>query len=139
MTRVLLPPAAGRFRPLWRLWHSSGPSRGRGSYQGALASSGASAGGPVQAQPFADLSAAAQRAGPDGRHHVPVGDQRVDRGADHSVSLLDRVLVIVARCAGPALGRRVAIVEIVGRYDLVEILWAAVGVAVEELVHNVFG
>jgi hypothetical protein len=49
---------------------------------------------------------------------------------------------IAARASRHALrraraGRRVAIVEIVGRYDLVEILWAAVGVAVEEFMQVV--
>src|SRR6266550_8523477 len=118
--------------------NSTGSSRGRGPDQGVPGRAEQSAGGPVQAQPFADLGAAGQRAGPDGRDHLRVGDQRVDRVADHRAGLLDRVLVVVPRSAGTAPGRRVAIVEIVGRDDLVEILRPAVGVAVEELAHDIF-
>src|SRR5690242_4909770 len=138
MGRGWLPAPAGRFRLPWRLWHSTGSSRGRGPDQGVPGRAEQSAGSPVQAQPFADLGAAGQRAGPDSRHHLPVGDKRVDRVADHRAGLLDRVLVVVARSAGTAPGRRVAIVEIVRRDDLVEILRAAVGVAVEELAHDLF-
>src|SRR5712675_2040899 len=115
-----------------------GSSRGRGPDQGVPGRAEQAAGGAVQAQSFADLGAAGQRAGPGGRHHLRVGDQRVDRVADHRACLLDRVLVVVPRSAGAAPGRRVAIVEIVGRDDLVEILRPAVGVAVEELAHDIF-
>src|SRR5690349_19139330 len=115
-----------------------GSSRGCGPDQGVPGRAEQSAGGAVQAQPFADLGAAGQRAGPGGRHYVAVGDQRVDRVVDHRAGLLDRVLVIVTRSARATPGRRVAIVEIVGRDDLVEILRAAVGVAVEELTHDLF-
>src|SRR6266436_9330964 len=118
--------------------NSTGSSRGRGPDQGVPGRAEQSAGGAVQAQPFADLGAAGQRAGPGGRHHLRVGDQRVDRVADHRAGLPDRVLVVVARAAGAAPGRRVPVVEIVGRDDLVEILRPAVGVAVEELAHDIF-
>src|SRR5258705_7826984 len=118
--------------------NSTGSSRGRGPDQGVPGRAEQSAGGPVQAQPFADLGAAGQPAGPGGRHHLRVGDQRVDRVADHRAGLLDRVLVVVPRAAGTAPGRRVAVLEIVGRDDLVEILRAAVGIAVEELAHDIF-
>src|SRR6266566_293866 len=117
---------------------NTGSSRGCGPDQGVPGRAEQAAGGAVQAQPFADLGAAGQSAGPGGRHHLPVGDQRVDRVADHRAGLLDRVLVIVTRSAGTAPGRRVPVVEIVGRDDLVEILRAAVGVAVEELAHDIF-
>src|SRR6266567_5429241 len=133
-----LQASAGRFRLPWRLWHSTGSSRGRGPDQGVPGRAEQSAGGPVQAQPFADLGAAGQRAGPGGRHHLRVGDQRVDRVADHRAGLPDRVLVVVPRAAGTTPGRRVPVVEIVGRDDLVETLRAAVGVAVEELAHDIF-
>src|SRR5882757_6733873 len=116
-----------------------GSSRGRGPDQGVPGRAEQSAGGPVQAQPFADLGAAGQRAGPGGRRHLRVGDQRVDRVAAHRAGLPARVLVVVPRSAGTAPGRRVAIVEIVGRDDLVEILRTAVGIAVEELAHDIFG
>ena len=45
-----------------------------------------------------------QRAGPEGRHHVAVGDQRVDRVGDVPAGQLDRVLVVVARSARPIPG-----------------------------------
>src|ERR1700757_1561220 len=116
-----------------------GSSRGRGPDQGVPGRAEQPAGGAVQAQPLADLGAAGQRAGPARRPPPPVGDQRVDRVADHRAGLPDRVLVVGPRSAGAAPGRRVPVVEIVRRDDLVEILRAAVGVAVEELAPDLFG
>src|SRR5258705_2301040 len=115
-----------------------GSSRGCGPDQGVPGRAEQAAGGAVQAQSFADLGAAGQRAGPGGRHHLRVGDQRVDRVADHRAGLPDRGLVVVARAAGTTPRRRVPVVEIVGRDDLVEVLWAAVGIAVEELAYDLF-
>src|SRR6266699_14676 len=89
---------------------NTGSSRGRGPDQGVPGRAEQAAGGAVQAQPF----------------------------ADHRAGLPDRVLVVVARSAGTTPGRRVPVVEIVGRDDLVETLRAAVGVAVEELAHDIF-
>jgi MFS family permease len=95
------------------------------------------AGLPVKAQPFHPF-AIRQRACPDGGHHVAVDDHCVNRVGDHSTGLLDRVLVIVPGSAGASPRWGVAIVDVVGRDDLVELIWAAVGVAVEEVPYDIF-
>jgi hypothetical protein len=69
--------------------------------------------------------------GPGHSDGVVAGDQRIDVVRDHTARDLDRVLVVVARTLRSVTGRRVAIVNVIRRYDLVEPVRAALAVGGE--------
>lgn len=62
---------------------------------------------------------------------VVSGDQRVDVITDHAADTLDGLLIVVASTLQSVTRRSMAVVDVIRRYYLVELLWAALAVRLE--------
>src|SRR3981081_2167913 len=105
-------------------------SGGRWTDQGMADLGNPPVGDPVKAQ-AAEGRAVRKMPGPRRGDRVVAGDQCVDVVHRYATRELDRALVVVARARGAATRRSVAVVDIVRRHDLVELLWAALAVGGE--------
>jgi hypothetical protein len=81
----------------------------------------------VEAQP-AEFRTVRKASSPGGGDRVLVGNQGVDVVSDHAPGEVDGMLVIVPGTLRPPTGRRVAVVDVVGRDDLVESIRSALAV-----------